>query len=105
MDHSFKVCAPTDAVSPTLSHSLSVLQALGIRYCEIRSVERTSALALGPERQKGIRQEVSDYGLSVAVLDNTSLAFELARDEDYSLADGGTGKSANTLTAQLAVEF
>ena len=43
--------------------------------------------------------------LSVDLLENTSLAFEIAKDEDYSVADGGTGKSANTVTAQLAVEF
>lgn len=37
--------------------------------------------------------------ISVGILDNTSLAFEYARSEDYSGAD------TDTLTAQLAVEF
>ena len=43
--------------------------------------------------------------LSVGIMKNTALAFELAKDEDYSVAEGGTGKSANTVTAQLAIEF
>ena len=34
-----------------------------------------------------------------------SFAFELASDTDYSLADGGTGNKASTLTAQLAFTF
>jgi len=43
--------------------------------------------------------------LSVGMMENTTLSFELAQDEDYAVADGGTGKSANTVTAQLAIEF
>jgi hypothetical protein len=43
--------------------------------------------------------------LSVDVLDNTTLSFEVANDKDYYVADGGTGESANTATAQLAVAF
>ena len=70
MDHHFKVCAPTDAVSPALDHSVSVLQALGIGYCEIRSVEGVSALSLGCQRQRDIHRRITDHGLSVAVLDS-----------------------------------
>jgi uncharacterized coiled-coil protein SlyX len=43
--------------------------------------------------------------LSVEVMDNTTLSFEWARDEDYGTSDGGTGKTADTATAQLAVAF
>lgn len=43
--------------------------------------------------------------LSVAIMENTTISFEVARDEDYSQSKGGTGKKATTATAQLAVEF
>ena len=43
--------------------------------------------------------------LSVAILPNTALTFEWAHDEDYGTNDGGTDESADTATAQLAVEF
>lgn len=44
-------------------------------------------------------------GVSVAVMENTTLSFERARDSDYGSSDGGTGGSADTATAQLGVEF
>lgn len=44
-------------------------------------------------------------GWSIEIFDHTSLSFEWAHDKDYSESDGGTGKSADTVTAQLAVEF
>lgn len=44
-------------------------------------------------------------GWSIEIFDRTSLGLEWARDRDYSARDGGTGKSADTFTAQLAVEF
>ncbi len=43
--------------------------------------------------------------LSVAVMDGTTVSLEWAHDDDYAVADGGTGEEADTLTAQLAVEF
>ncbi|MCB1788791.1 MAG: LbtU family siderophore porin [Gammaproteobacteria bacterium] len=43
--------------------------------------------------------------IAVEVMDATTLSFEWARDDDYGVADGGTGERANTATAQLAVEF
>jgi hypothetical protein len=43
--------------------------------------------------------------LSVGILDNTTLAFEYAQDRDYDESDGGTGNTASTITAQLALEF
>lgn len=44
-------------------------------------------------------------GWSIEIFDRTSLSLEWARDRDYGARDGGTGKSGDTLTAQLAVEF
>lgn len=44
-------------------------------------------------------------GWSIEIFDRTSLGLEWARDRDYNARDGGTGKSADTFTAQLAVEF
>lgn len=43
--------------------------------------------------------------LSTEIYDQTKLSFEWAHDKDYSANDGGTGKNADTLTAQLAVDF
>ena len=44
-------------------------------------------------------------GWSIEIFDRTSLSFEWAHDIDYSESDGGTGESADTITAQLAVEL
>ncbi len=44
-------------------------------------------------------------GWSIEIFDKTSLSFEWAHDIDYSASDGGTGKSADSVVAQLAVEF
>lgn len=42
---------------------------------------------------------------AVEVFEQTKLSVEYAYDNDYAENEGGTGDSANTLTAQLAVEF
>ncbi len=57
------------------------------------------ALALELPRERWM------IALSMDIMDNTSLSFEWAHDKDYSTTDGGTGKSANTATAQLAFEY
>ncbi|MEN8217176.1 MAG: LbtU family siderophore porin [Pseudomonadota bacterium] len=44
-------------------------------------------------------------GLSVGIYENTTFSFEYARDEDYKQSDGGTGKNADMMILQLAVEF
>ncbi len=44
-------------------------------------------------------------GWSIGLFDNTALSFEYASDTDYSTGNGGTGNNANSLVAQLAVEF
>lgn len=59
----------------------------------------TEAQALGlPETRTMV-------SLSIDVMDNSRLSFELKNDDDYSLADGGSGESSSSITAQLAVEF
>lgn len=57
------------------------------------------ALALKLPKQRWIAT------LSLEVYDATALSFEWAHDKDYGTGDGGTGKKADTLTAQLALEF
>lgn len=57
------------------------------------------ALAVGlPEARVAV-------GASMALFENTTLAVEWMHDEDYGVADGGTGNDANTATMKLAVEF
>lgn len=43
--------------------------------------------------------------LSLGLDDHTRVSLEYASDEDYDENDGGTGKDAETVTLQLAVEF
>ena len=42
---------------------------------------------------------------STDIYESTTLAFEFSRDADYSIADGGTDKNAETFTVMLATEF
>lgn len=44
-----------------------------------------------------------DFGIEL--FEGTSLTFEYAHDEDYDVADGGTGESADSFTTQAAYEF
>jgi hypothetical protein len=53
----------------------------------------------------GLPEERIITALSVALMKNTNLGLEIVRDSDYSIAEGGTGQSGNTITAQLAVSF
>ena len=57
------------------------------------------ALALGLPETRWLA------GLTVEVISRTALSIEWAHDEDYDAADGGSGRSTDTVTAQLAVEF
>ncbi len=74
------------------------------------SFDKDSIVALGYQGS----DEAIDLGLPkqrmlatyrVFIMPNTSLAIQYAYDKDYSTDDGGTGKSANTLTAQAGVVF
>lgn len=53
----------------------------------------------------GLPEERRSLGVSIALFEKTRLGLEWLHDKDYGLADGGTGDSSNTYTAQLAVEF
>ncbi|MFC1749492.1 LbtU family siderophore porin [Pseudomonadota bacterium] len=57
------------------------------------------ALALGLPETRAI------IGASIDIDEQTTLGVEYLSDEDYSTADGGTGKDASTITVQLAVAF
>ena len=71
---------------------------------------RPAAIALGYQgTEEALALELPEtrlaIALSVEVMRNTTLSFEWARDDDYGTSDGGTGRSADTATAQIAVEF
>ena len=55
------------------------------------------ALELPKERYLG--------SFGIGLIDGLSLAAEYAHDKDYDKKDGGSGKSADTVTMQLALEF
>ena len=44
-------------------------------------------------------------GFSMGIYENTTLAVEYARSEDYELKEGGTGENADNFTVQLAIKF
>lgn len=57
------------------------------------------ALALGlPETRYLV-------GATMIITEYVGIGIEWAHDEDYGIAEGGTGNSANTITAQFAVGF
>ena len=53
----------------------------------------------------GLPEERISIGFSTEILSGLDLALELVRDDDYSVADGGTGDSANQLVVQFAAGF
>ena len=53
----------------------------------------------------GLPEERISVGLSTEILGGLGLAVELLRDEDYAIADGGTGDSTDSLVLQFAAEF
>ena len=59
--------------------------------------DQAVALELPRERVLG--------ALSVGIMENVTLALEWARDDDYSLRDGGTAEEADTVTLLLGAEF
>lgn len=75
---------------------------------EIKGKETTFAVGL-QKTNEALALELPEErilaSIGVGIWKNTSLALEYLHDEDYSVADGGTGNDANAATAQLAVEF
>ncbi|NVM21797.1 MAG: LbtU family siderophore porin [Desulfobacterales bacterium] len=75
---------------------------------ELAGKETTFALGCqGTEEALALELPKERYMVSVGVevFKKTSLALELAYDEDYDVSDGGTGEDADIATIQLAVEF
>jgi hypothetical protein len=76
-----------------------------------------STVAFGYQKTKqalglGLPEKRLSAAFSVAILENTTLSFEWAHDEDYGAGDvdavsgtAGTGSDSDTITAQLAIEF
>jgi hypothetical protein len=65
----------------------------------------TEAVSLGLPETRLLLSYTMKFRKDKSLTRGYSLAFELASDKDYSVADGGTGKKASALTAQLAVVF
>ena len=75
---------------------------------EIKGKETTFAVGYQKTDEAlalGFPEERILASIGVEIWKYTSLALEYLDDEDYSLADGGTGNDANAATIQLAVEF
>lgn len=53
----------------------------------------------------GAPEERLVAAFAVEIMDATTLALEYLHEEDYSVADGGSGTDWNTYTLQLAAEF
>lgn len=45
------------------------------------------------------------FGASLELVKDTTLALEIATDQDYEISDGGTGEKARTTTLQLGFSF
>ena len=50
-------------------------------------------------------EERISVGLSTEIFGGLDLGIELVRDEDYAVADGGTGESIDSIVFQFAAEF
>lgn len=61
--------------------------------------------AVGDADSLGLPERRALVGLSAEMTEGVALSAEWKRDEDYGEAEGGTGKSADTVTVQLAAEF
>ncbi len=61
--------------------------------------------AVGDADSLGLPERRALVGLSAEMAEGVALSAEWKRDEDYGEAEGGTGKSADTVTVQLAAEF
>ena len=75
---------------------------------EIKGKETTFAVGYQKTDEAlalGFPEERILASIGVEIWKYTSLALEYLHDEDYSLADGGTGNDANAATLQLAVVF
>lgn len=89
--------AQPEAWNTELSYTTNILDKETTFAATYQGSDEALALEL-PEQRLGA-------AVSVVVYDNTSLTLEYLHDEDYEISKGGTGNSAQTATAKLAVEF
>jgi hypothetical protein len=74
----------------------------------IRGYENVVAAAYqGTDQAVGLELPKESYlvGWSIGIFDNTSFSLQYRHDQDYKAKDGGTGKRANSILAQLAFAF
>jgi Phosphate-selective porin O and P len=65
----------------------------------------TEAIDLGLPKTRLLLSYTIKTQQEKSITNDYSLAFELASDTDYSVAEGGTGNKASTLTIQLGITF
>ena len=84
--HSFRLCAPLDAVSGDPLEAAALLGELGSRHCEVRIVDGAWYAELSRPRRQDIGQLLEERELAVALLDsavgNTLLAGDTGADLD-----------------------
>ena len=90
----------------TINHGQPAAWNLEVAYT---FAERDIAVAVGFQGTKNLAGILPETRLVTTVgfglTEGLSLAFQYAHDEDYDEADGGTGGSADSVTAKLAYEF
>lgn len=66
-----------------------------------------AATVQGTDEALALELPETRYGgaITVGVMEHTAVTAEYLHDEDYSVTDGGTGKSGHTATLKLAVDF
>lgn len=62
---------------------------------------QTTEQALG----LGLPKSSVSTAITFLVMNDVTLAFEIAKQKDYSINNGGTGNTADTFTAKLATAF
>lgn len=82
---------------PVLSHDSRV----GLGYQGTK--EASGVQVYGTDSNPAKTRYLANYTVNVSKF--TDLGFEIRHDVDYSVSNGGTGNSANTATARLAVKF
>jgi len=103
------VCDYTDSGGSTATiafepkaYGLEVDYSFGLYEKEVT----VGAAYQGTDEMGGVLPEIRYLTCAgVEIFDSTELSLEYAHDEDYDMTDGGTGESADRITAMLAVEF
>jgi len=89
--------------SPSASNiEIAYITAMGGRDVIIAIAQQSTA---DVDVAIGLPETRSMLSVSTTVAGDVALAVEFSKSSDYAIADGGTGESGSTVTAQLAVEF